>query len=62
MPRVAAFHSVKQNTPNVHHDNSECTEGNNIESQYKRAGTWESPRQSATLRTRSAVADSQRRS
>jgi hypothetical protein len=39
MPKVAPFHSVKQNTPNVYHDNSKCTEGNNIEKQYLRSGT-----------------------
>src|SRR4051812_34171809 len=37
--RVAPFHSVKLNTRNVYHDNDKCTEGNNIERQYLRAGT-----------------------
>lgn len=44
MPKVAPFHSVKPNTSNVHHDNSACTEGNNIEAQYKRSGTAGRPR------------------
>lgn len=44
MPKVAPFHSVKVNAKNVHHDNSACTEGNNIESQYKRQGTAGRPR------------------
>jgi hypothetical protein len=44
MAKVPAFHSVKLYARNVYHDNSECTEGNNIESQYKRAGTAGRPR------------------
>lgn len=39
MAKVAPFHSKKPNTKNVHHDNSSCTEGNNIETQYKAAGS-----------------------
>jgi hypothetical protein len=39
MPIVPAFHSVKPNTSNVHHNNSKCTEGNNIEKHYLRSGT-----------------------
>ncbi len=44
MPKVSAFHSVKPNTRNVYHDNSACTEGNNIEKQYWRTGTAGRPR------------------
>lgn len=44
MPTVPAFHSVKEYAKNVYHDNSNCTEGNNIESQYRRAGTAGRPR------------------
>jgi hypothetical protein len=40
MPRVEPFHSVLQP---VHHDNSRCTEGNNIEPQYLRKGTGGKP-------------------
>jgi hypothetical protein len=44
MSKVPAFHSVKLNTRNVHHDNNRCTEGNNIESHNKRLGTGGRPR------------------
>ena len=37
MSTVAAFHSSK--AMDVHHVCSTCTEGNNIESQYRKAGT-----------------------
>lgn len=43
MPIVSPFHSVKPNTSNVHHNNSKCTEGNNIEKEYWRAGTGGRP-------------------
>jgi hypothetical protein len=35
---------VKPNTRNVYHDNSACTEGDNIEPYYKRSGTDGRPR------------------
>jgi hypothetical protein len=38
MPKVAAFHSIRPGTK-VYHDNNKCTEGNNIESHYRKAGT-----------------------
>lgn len=44
MAKVSPFHSVKPNTSNVYHDNDKCTEGNNIESQYRRSGTGGRPR------------------
>jgi hypothetical protein len=44
MPKVAPFHSVKDSDKKVHHDNSLCTEGNNIEKQYLRQGTDGRPR------------------
>jgi len=37
--KVDPFHSIAPNDPKVHHDNSSCTEGNNIEPQNKRSGT-----------------------
>ncbi len=40
MAKVAAFHSVKQS---VHHNNSSCTEGNNIERENLRQGTGGKP-------------------
>jgi len=43
MPQVPAFHSVKPDASNVHHNNSACTEGNNIERQYWRSGTGGRP-------------------
>jgi len=39
MAKTTPFHSVKPNTRNVYHDNTACTEGNNIEKQYLRTGT-----------------------
>lgn len=44
MPKVAPFHSCKEPTRQVYHDNSACTEGNNIEEKYKRSGTDGRPR------------------
>lgn len=44
MPQVPAFHSVKVYDRNVYHDNNRCTEGNNIEAQYRRPGTGGRPR------------------
>ncbi|NLH48894.1 MAG: hypothetical protein GX444_09860 [Myxococcales bacterium] len=38
MPKVAAFHSTKKGT-DVYHNNSACTEGNNIEKEYRKEGT-----------------------
>ncbi len=35
MARVAPFHSTKN--PGVYHICSKCTEGNNIETQYKKS-------------------------
>ena len=44
MAKVAPFHSVKLYAKNVYHDNDKCTEGNNIETQYKRSGTANRPK------------------
>jgi len=38
MPKVAPFHSKLPRTT-VHHNNSKCTEGNNIESRNRKPGT-----------------------
>jgi hypothetical protein len=35
MAKVAPFHSKKPYAPHVYHDNSSCTEGNNIERENK---------------------------
>jgi hypothetical protein len=40
MPRKSAWHSVLQS---VHHNNSACTEGNNIEPRNRRDGTGGKP-------------------
>jgi hypothetical protein len=47
MPKVRPFHSINPRIPlrdRRHHDNSLCTEGNNIEPQYKRNDTGGYPR------------------
>lgn len=40
MPKKAPWHSTKQS---VHHNNTKCTEGNNIETVNKRDGTGGKP-------------------
>ena len=40
MAKTSAFHSVKQS---VHHNNTSCTEGNNIEKENLRQGTGGKP-------------------
>ncbi len=40
MPRTNAWHSVKRDR---HHNNTNCTEGNNIEREYLRSGTGNKP-------------------
>jgi|CXWL01.1.fsa_nt_gi hypothetical protein len=39
MAKVAPFHSTKPASRQVYHDQSACTEGNNIERRYLTAGT-----------------------
>jgi hypothetical protein len=41
MAKVSPFHSIKGT---VHHDNSACTEGNNIERENRRSGTGGKPK------------------
>jgi len=46
MAKVPPFHSSQPARPpkrDVYHDNNSCTEGNNIESQYRRNGTGGRP-------------------
>ena len=38
MAIVAPFHSTKPGT-DVYHNNNRCTEGNNIETRYRKSGT-----------------------
>ena len=39
MPKASPWHSVKPNDPQVYHNNTKCTEGNNIEAKNRRSGT-----------------------
>jgi hypothetical protein len=41
MPQKAPWHSIKQH---VHHDNTNCNTGNNIESENLRQGTGGKPK------------------
>jgi hypothetical protein len=43
MTKVAAFHSTHPSAT-VYHDNSKCTEGNNIEKKYLKPGTANRPK------------------
>ena len=43
MPKTNPWHSIKLYARNVYHDNTRCTEGNNIETQWIRAGTGNRP-------------------
>ena len=38
MPKKSPWHSTRQGET-VHHDNTLCTEGNNIETYYRKEGT-----------------------
>jgi hypothetical protein len=40
MPKKAPWHSIKES---VHHNNTECNTGNNIESENRRDGTGGKP-------------------
>lgn len=42
MAKVSPFHSTKE--MRVHHDESKCTTGNNIEKQYRKSGTGGLPK------------------
>lgn len=42
MPKVYPWHSTRPGEK-VHHDNTRCTEGNNIESYYRASGTGGRP-------------------
>jgi hypothetical protein len=43
MAKTSPWHSTKTGT-HVHHDNTSCTEGNNIESHYRKDGTGGLPK------------------
>jgi len=42
MTKVSPWHSTRPGET-VHHDNDKCTEGNNIESYYRKEGTGGRP-------------------
>jgi hypothetical protein len=44
MAKTAAWHSTRTNDRNVYHDDTACTEGNNIEAKYRAAGTGGRPK------------------
>lgn len=44
MAKVAPFHSKLDTDRKVHHDNNQCTEGNNIEGKNRVSGTGNHPR------------------
>ena len=44
MAKCSPFHSVKESDRKVHHDNTSCTEGNNIEKENRRDGTGGRPK------------------
>lgn len=43
MAKVDPFHSIKPSARPVYHNNTECTEGNNIEKENLRKGTDNRP-------------------
>lgn len=42
--KTAPWHSALESDRKVYHDNTACTEGNNIEARYKRSGTDNRPK------------------
>lgn len=42
--KTTPWHSKKEADRKVYHDNTECTEGNNIEAKYRQSGTGGRPR------------------
>ncbi len=43
MPQASPWHSKKDSDRKVHHNNTKCTEGNNIETANRVAGTGGRP-------------------
>ena len=43
MSKVSPWHSVKLNDPQVHHNETQCKTGNNIERENRREGTGGRP-------------------
>ena len=44
MAKASPWHSKRESDPKVYHDNTSCTEGNNIEDRNRAAGTGGRPR------------------
>jgi len=44
MAKTSPWHSSRNSDRKVYHDNTSCTEGNNIETRYRTAGTGGRPR------------------
>ncbi len=44
MSKTTAWHSTRPDDKKVHHDETTCTEGNNIESRYRATGTGGYPK------------------
>lgn len=44
MAQASPWHSTAPNDRKVHHDNTSCTEGNNIESKNRASGTGGFPK------------------
>lgn len=44
MAKVSPWHSTRPDDRKVYHDDSTCTEGNNIEQRYRKDGTGGYPR------------------
>jgi len=44
VPVVSPWHSAEETDRQVYHDNTECTEGNNIEEENRRPGTDNRPK------------------
>ena len=44
MSKTSPWHSIKPADHQVHHDNTACTEGNNIERENRREGTGKKPK------------------
>jgi hypothetical protein len=44
MAKTTPWHSTRPDDKKVHHDETRCTEGNNIEARYKKSGTGGYPK------------------
>lgn len=43
MAKTSPWHSTRPDDKKVHHNNTSCTEGNNIEQKYRKDGTGGHP-------------------